>query len=382
MALDPKQLPGELEACHALITQLAQELDLRDLKVRQLQHQLEQLLRWRYGRKSERVDEHQMFFEAMALVNAATAPASDTPSAAPAQESTATPAAAPSANPRGHGRQRLPAHLPRERIVYDVPEEQRHCPHCSEAVRHIGEELCERLEYVPASLKVIQEACQKYACSRGCTVITAEKPMAPIEKGLPGPGLMAHVTVNKYADHLPLARQQGMFRRQGVELARSTMCDWMRRGAELLSPLYQLMTQRVLSSKAVQTDDTPVAVFDPDLSHTRQGRIWSYVGDPANPFTVYAYTPTRAGEGPSAFLENYSGYLQADAYAGYDAIFNDNARDILELACWAHARRRFFEAQTSDLMRSMIVLAYVRLLYDVEREAKDAECTGEARRVL
>jgi transposase len=276
----------------------------------------------------------------------------------------------------------LPANLPRRRVVYDVPAEQCHCPHCAEALRHIGEEICERLEYVPASLTVIQEACQKYACPKGCTVLTAEKPMAPIEKGLPGPGLIAHVAVSKYADHQPLARQQEQWHRQGVELARSTMCGWMHRGAALVTPLYDLMTQRVLSSKAVQTDDTPVAVLDPELTRTRTGRIWSYVGDAANPYTVYAYTPTRAGEGPSSFLADFAGYLQADAYSGYDAIFNDDARDILEVACWAHTRRKFFEAQSSDPMRSMIMLAYVRLLYDVEREAKDKGWTGEQRRAL
>ena len=196
------------------------------------------------------------------------------------------------------------------------------------------------MEYVPASLSVIEEACQKYACPKGCTVVTAQKPMAPIEKGLPGPGLLAHVAVSKYADHLPLTR------------------------------------------KAVQTDDTPVAVLDPELTRTRKGRIWSYVGDATNPFTVYDYTPTREGEGPAAFLEDFAGYLQADAYTGYDALYADEAHDVTEVACWAHARRKFFEAQSSDLMRSMIMLAYVRLLYDVEREAKDQGWTGAARHAL
>jgi transposase len=376
MDVEPQKLPGDLKACHALIAQLAQELDVRDRKVRQLQHQLEQLLRWRYGQKSERVDENQMFFEAMAMVSAAAAPETDSEPPASA------PATAPAATRHGHGRRRLPANLPRTRIVYDVPAEQRHCPHCAEALRHIGEEICERLEYVPAALTVIQEVCQKYACPQGCTVRTADKPMAPIEKGLPGPGLIAHVAVSKYADHQPLARQEGQFRRLGVELPRSTMCDWMRRGAELVTPLYDLITQRLMSSKAVQTDDTPVAVLDAELTRTRTGRIWSYVGDAANPYTVYVYTATRAGEGPSAFLADFAGYLQADAYAGYDAIFNDDARDIIEVACWAHARRKFFEAQSSDLMRSMVMLAYVRLLYDVERDAKDKGWTGEERRAL
>jgi len=374
MTIDPQNLPGDLSGCHALIAELARELDVRDRKVRQLQHQLEQLLRWRYGQKRERVDENQMFFEALAMVSAGTGPVPETEPASPVE--------APAAARRGHGRQRLPPNLPRQRVVYDLPLDRRRCPHCPETLQRIGEEISERLEYLPASLSVIEEACQKYACPHGCTVVTAQKPMQPIEKGLPGPGLLAHVAVSKYADHLPLARQEGMFRRQGVELARSTMCDWMRRCAELAVPLYQLMKQRVLSSKAVQTDGTPVAVLDPELTRTRKGRIWSYVGDATNPFTVYDYTPTREGEGPAAFLEDFAGYLQADAYTGYDAVYADEARNVTEVACWAHARRKFFEAQSSDLMRSMIMLAYVRLLYDVEREAKDQGWTGETRRTL
>jgi len=375
MTTTAQNLPGDLEGCHALIAELVQELDVRDRKVRQLQHQLEQLLRWRYGQKREKVDENQLFFEALAMVGADTEPAAK-------PEPPAGPTEAPKPAKSRHGRGKLPANLPRKRIVYDVPEEQRHCPHCPETLRHIGEEVNERLEYVPASLTVIEEVCHKYACPQGCTVVTAQKPFAPIEKGLPGPGLLAHVTVSKYGDHLPLARQVGMFRRQGVELARSTMCDWMRRGGELLKPLYQLMKQRTLSSKAVQTDDTPVAVLDPELSHTRKGRIWSYVGDATNPYTVYDYTPTREGNGPAEFLGDFAGYLQADAYRGYDALFVDEQRDLTEVGCWAHARRKFYEAQSSDLMRSMVMMAYVRLLYDVEREAKDRKLTGETRRAL
>jgi transposase len=339
-----------------------------------MQHQLEQLLRWRYGQKSERIDENQLFFEALGAIQAQTPlPAATEPPPDIPERPTPRP---------GHGRKPLPKNLPRRRVVFDLAADQQHCPHCTGNLRHIGEEVSERLEFIPASLTVIEEACQKYACPQGCTVVTAGKPMAPIEKGLPGPGLLAQVAVSKYADHLPLARQEGMFRRQGVELARSTMCDWMRCCAELTVPLYQVMKQQVLCSKAVQTDDTPVAVFDPEGPRTRTGRIWTYVGDQEHPYIVYDYTPTRGHEGPAAFLEDYNGYLQADAYSGYEPIFADEKHDLIEVACWAHARRKFFVAQSSDLMRSMVMLAYVRLLYDVEREAIARELKGEARRLL
>jgi transposase len=190
------------------------------------------------------------------------------------------------------------------------------------------------------------------------------------------------VAVSKYGDHLPLHRQEAIFGRQGVELSRQTMADWMRACADLVSPLYELMKQQVLDSKAIQTDDTPVPVLDPDLPHTRTGRIWTYVGDDQHPYTVYDYTPTRSRDGPEEFLKAFRGSLQADAYSGYDHFYEEPERGIEEVACWAHARRKQWEAQSSDLMRSTVMLAYIRLLYDVEREARDRKLKGGGRRAL
>jgi len=188
--------------------------------------------------------------------------------------------------------------------------------------------------------------------------------------------------VSKYGDHLPLHRQEEIFQRQGVDLSRQTMCGWMREGADLVSPLYELMKERVLDSKAVQTDDTPVPVLDPDLPRTRTGRIWTYVGDDAHPYTLYDYTPNRSRDGPEEFLRAFRGYLQADAYSGYDHFYEDPQRGIAEVACWAHSRRNFYEAQSSDLMRSTVMLASIRLLYDVEREGREKQLKSEARRAL
>jgi hypothetical protein len=160
------------------------------------------------------------------------------------------------------------------------------------------------------------------------------------------------------------------------------MCDWMRACADLVSPLYELMKQQVLGSKALQTDDTPVPVLDPKLPRTRTGRIWTYVGDGRHPYTVYDYTPNRSCDGPEAFLKDFRGYLQADAYFGYDHFYEEPERGIEEVACWAHARRKHYEAQSSDLVRATVMLAYIRLLYDVKREARDRKLDGEARRAL
>lgn len=368
MKIDRDKLPRDLNGCHALIAELVGELDANERRLRRIQHQLEKLLRWRYGSSRERVDQNQLFLFAVALVGT-------DQDIVPAPEE----AVAHKPKSKGHGRRRLPMDLERRRVEYDLAEEDKHCPECRGELRAFGEEVSERLEYVPASLYVIEEVCRKYACRNGCTVVTAPKPMQPIEKGLPGPGLLAHVVVSKYADHLPLHRQEGMFKREGVKLSRKTMCDWMGRCAELVHPLFEEMKKRVLASKVLQTDDTPVGVLDPELTRTKTGRIWTYVGDGEHPYTVYDYTPNRSRDGPDTFLEDFSGFLQADAYSGYDALYKDPQREITEVACWAHSRRKFYDAQSSDLMRSMVMLAYIRLLYDVEREARDRAMDSRGR---
>lgn len=371
--IDRNDLPKDPEALKDMIMGLLTDLEKHEWELHRVRHALVRLLRWRYGPKRERVDENQLFLWAMEQVGTGRdlAEAPPKPAASAGREKR-----------KGHGRKPLPRHLDRKRVVYDLPPEQRRCPECREALTLLGEEVSERLEYVPASLYVLEEVCRKYACAKGCAVVTASKPMQPIEKGLPGPGLLSHVAVSKYGDHLPLHRQAGMFERQGVELSRSTLCDWMGRCAELVSPLYELMKARVLESKVMQTDDTPVGVLDPERMHTRAGRIWTYVGDAEHPFTVYDYTPTRCRDGPVEFMEDYTGYLQADAYAGYEVLYDDPKRNVTEVACWAHARRKFHEAQGSDLMRSLVMLAYIRLLYDVEREARDLGLKGEGRLAL
>ena len=378
MEIDPNNLPNDLAAVHEMVRVLLTRDEERERLLKQMQHQLEQLLRWRYGAKAERIDENQLFLFAAEILRAG-ASLDPGPAETPAP---AEPNEKPDTKPRGHGRQRLPQSLERRRVVHDLAQSERRCPECQGELKHIGEEVSERLEYVPASLIVIQDASQKYACAQGCTVVTAAKPEGPIEKGLPGPGLLAHVAVSKYGDHLPLNRQQEIFQRQGVELSRQTMCGWMRQTAELVTPLWERMKEQVLASKVVQTDDTPVPVLDAEREHTRTGRIWTYVGDALHPYTVYDYTPDRSGGGPDEFLRDYRGYLQADAYGGYDALYKKPERGIVEIGCWAHARRYFFEAQSSDVMRATVMLAYIRLVYDVEREAREKGLRGEARLAL
>jgi transposase len=372
MEIDPHNLPSEVNLLQQVVLQLLQAVEDKDQLLARVQHQLAQLLRYRYGQKRERINENQLFLFAVQIIAAISS-----------EESTAdavTSKEKKESERRGHGRRSLPESLERRRVVFDLDESQRQCQHCHTPMQKIGEDVSERLEFIPASLQVIEEVRPKYACAKGCGVAAAQKPASPIEKGLPGPGLLAHVAVSKYGDHLPLNRMESIFERHGVELSRKTMCDWMAACAELVSPIWERMKETVLTSKAVQTDDTPVPVLDRELTRTRTGRIWTYVGDHHGPYIVYHYTGNRSREGPEEFLRGYHGLLQADAYAAYDAMFTNPRWSLTEIACWAHARRYFFEAQTSDLCRATVMLAYIQLLYEVEREARDF--TAEQRREL
>jgi transposase len=372
MEIDPHNLPSEVNLLQQIVLQLLQAVEDKDQLLARVQHQLAQLLRYRYGQKRERIDENQLFLFAAQIIAAISS-----------EESTAdalTSKEKKESERRGHGRRSLPESLERRRVVFDLDESQRQCQHCHTPMQKIGEDVSERLEFIPASLQVIEEVRPKYACAKGCGVAAAQKPASPIEKGLPGPGLLAHVAVSKYGDHLPLNRMESIFERHGVELSRKTMCGWMAACAELVSPIWERMKEIVLTSKAVQTDDTPVPVLDRERTRTRTGRIWTYVGDHHGPYIVYHYTGNRSREGPEEFLRGYHGLLQADAYAAYDAMFTNPRWSLTEIACWAHARRYFFEAQTSDLCRATVMLAYIQLLYEVEREARDF--TAEQRREL
>ena len=229
------------------------------------------------------------------------------------------------------------------------------------------------MDYIPARLYVIQHIRHKYACkNKACegTIKTATQAAQPLEKGLAASGLLTHVAVSKYLDHLPLYRIEQIFKRHDIELSRSTLCGWMMNLADLLGPLYRLMKAELLKSKVIKTDDTPVQVQD--KAHPqgiRKGRIWIYGGAVSYPYYVYDYTSDRSREGPGTFLENYrQGFIQADAYAGYDFLFTDSKRSVKELLCWAHARRKFFDAQRTSPSLSVTALAWIKELYRVERE--------------
>lgn len=285
-----------------------------------------------------------------------------------------------------HGRGQLPDHLPRVEIVHDLPEAEKLCPCCGELRCRIGQEESEQLEYQPASFKVLVHIRPKYGCRRceqegyNPNIAAAPMPPQPIEKGLPGPGLLAYVIVSKLGDHLPLYRLENIFARQQVHVARSTMCAWLAAAAMLVRPLVALIRQRVKQSQVIHTDDTTVPIQSPGQKQCRKGRVWCYLGDDANPYTVYEYTPSRKRDGPAGWLAGFTGYLQADAYGGYDGIYAHGG--VTEVACWAHARRKFFEAKETDSQRAAQILALVRELYGIEREAKEQACDDAGRLAL
>jgi transposase len=361
-----------------MVLDLIAQLDATQARCEKTENLLRQLLAARSGRGSEQLSEDQLALfgsEWKTQTGEAASPAAKNDKD---ENPTATSGDSPKSNQ--HGRRPIPGHLKRERIVHDLAEGEKHCKDCDKDLRQIGEEVSERFEYIPAQMIVIEDVCIKYACA--CTVTTATKPPQPIEKSTAGASLLTQVIVSKYADHLPLNRQEKMFQRFGVELPRQTMCGWMGQVAELLDPLYARAKRFVLGSKVVQTDDTPVKVLDPNLPKTRTGRIWPYVGDAAHPAVVYDYTPTRERDGPEKFLKGYRGYLQADAYSAYDQFFTQPGRGLVEVGCWAHARRHFYDAKETDQARMGAVLAAIAQLYGVEKLARERGIRGEERRIL
>ena len=372
MPIDPKSLPEDPKILQQMLVDLTAQLD-------KTQRLLRQLLVAKSGARGEQMsaDQLRLFAQELGLD-----PASEEspPGGEDKNPDLPTPAAESTGEKKPRGRQPLPRHLKRERRVHDLAEADKHCAACGEDLRHMGEEVSERYEYVPAQMTVIEDACQKYACA--CKIVTAGKPAQPIEKGTASASVLAQVIVSKVADHLPLHRQVKMFGRFGVELSDQTLSGWLRQSADLLEPLYDRAKAFVLSSTVVGTDDTPVKVLDRTLPHTRKGRFWPYVGDREHRAVVYDYTPTRERAGPEKFLRGYKGYLQLDAYPAYDAFFLEPERGLVEVGCWAHARRHAFQARDTDPARMGAVLAYIGQLYAVEKRARQAGIDGEALRLL
>jgi transposase len=267
---------------------------------------------------------------------------------------------------KGHGRREIPAHLPRKDVPHDVSPEERVCD-CGREKVLIGEDVTEQLEYEPGKLFVFRHIYPKYACSCCKDGVTSAEPAAnPIKGGLPGPGLLAYVVVNKFSEHLPLYRQQDVLNRHGIFLARSTLCGWLAQAAVLLGPLAELMRQRVVKSDLINADETPVRVLDRTRDSTRKGQFWTYISPGDHGYTIYVYRDSRSRDGPAEFLKDFRGYLQTDAYAAYESVVLESAGRIIPVGCWSHARRNFFDARLNQPREVHYVLGLIGQLYDIE----------------
>ena len=348
-----------------------------------LQHQVAQLTRMLFGRRSERLwpdDPNQGFL--FGRIDAQD-PAGESP-VAPEGEPSPEPEASdedeepapPRSKSRHRGRRALPAHL--MRCVHDIhpPQEEQTCPSCGTAKTIFGADVTEELEMIPAKFFVNRYVRHKYACPR-CQGSVSEGPLPPrpIEKGIPGPGFLADVIASKYAEHLPLYRLQERYRRAGIELPLSTLCDWVAEVAGLTAPIAEAMKQHVLASRKVHTDDTPITVLDPSAEpvHSRRGYMWVYISEFHD--VVFDFTNSHKRDGPATFLHEYRGYLQADAFSGYDGIYAGGL--IWEVACWAHARRKFYDIVAHYPAEAQRILAMIGGLYAVESRAKRLHVSEE-----
>lgn len=347
------------------------ELALLKLMVDKLKLQLLRRVRSEFGTSSEQLDAQINLIDITAVraQSAAAAPAKTAPANAPEIDRS------------------LPAHLPREAQVHrpvataahhDTAGQRCGCTDCGGRLRQIGQDVSEQLEYVPSHFKVIRHVRPKLACVSCQTIFQAAAPSRPIARGVAGPGLIAHVMVSKYCDHIPLYRQSGIYARDGVEIDRSTMTGWVDRGDQLLDPLVAALGRYTLAADKVHADDTPVPVLSPGLGKTKTGRLWVYVRDdrPAGsrdaPAAWYQYSPDRKGEHPQRHLKKYRGILQADAYGGWIKLYDSG--NVTEAACWAHARRPWWDLylSTSKAEDSVAAQALRRIaaLYAVEKEIR------------
>jgi transposase len=368
-ALDVEALKSLVIAKHS---ELLEQRRSNAQEIEHLKLVIEKYRRMIFGRKSEKLsgELEQLEFRLEEL---------ETAQAAEEASQAATEAARPSStqtdSKRGSrpARKPLPEDLPRE-VVTHLPAHS-NCPDCGGALRQFGEDVSEQLERIPATFKVIRHVRPKFACAACEHVVEAPAPARPIHRGLPGPALLAHVLVSKYADHQPLYRQSQIYAREGVDLDRSTLAGWVGAASELLTPLVDQIRKHALAAAKIHADDTPVPVLAPGNGKTRTGRLWTYVRDdrPAGvstaPAVWFAYSEDRKGEHPRRHLKDFKGALQADAYSGFHHLYGDG--NIYEVACWAHTRRKFHDIHVAHASPTTTeALARIGALYGIEEQIR------------
>lgn len=351
MGVARDDLPDDVESLKALV--LASRAEIEHLKL-----VIAKLKRLQFGRSSEKLDrEIEQLELRLEELQVSAVPAAAAPQKQPAQMPVRRP---------------LPEHLPRTRVEHTPACA---CPDCGAAMRKIGEDVAEVLDYVPARWRVIQHVRPKLACPACERIVQVAAPSRPIARGLAGAGLLAHVLVSKYCDHLPLYRQSQIYAREGVEIERSTLAEWVAGCFHLIDPLVAALGRYVTAADKLHADDTPVPVLDPGRGRTKTGRLWTYVRDdrPAGsseaPAVLFRYAPDRRSERPREHLAAFTGVLQADAYAGFGHLYAGGR--IREAACWAHARRGFYELhQASQSPVAAEALERIGTLYAIEAEIR------------
>ena len=355
----------DVQSLKALVLAQHAELDSRTTEIENLKLLILKLKRMHFGPRSEKYDQDIQQLELrLEDLEAAAAPA---PTAAPVD------APATETAQKKPARRPLPESLPR--TTETRAPKHTACPDCGGKLRALGEDVAEVLEYVPGHFEAIRLVRPKLSCTACERIVQEPAPSRPIDRGLAGPGLLAHVIVSKYSDHLPLYRQSEIYAREGIDLDRSTLAGWVGGVTRTLEPLVEALRRYVMSTDKLHGDDTPVPVLAPGNGKTKTGRLWTYVrddrpaGDQAAPAVWFAYSPDRKGEHPEEHLSGFRGTLQADGYAGFNRIYEKGL--VAEAACWAHVRRKFFDihqAHASPLAAEAI--ARIGQLYAIETEIR------------
>jgi transposase len=371
MDIDLAHLPNNVEDLQRMVRSLASNrtaLSDAHAEIERLRLIVQKLQRAQFGRRAERLDNDQLQFGFEDLeVDLARAEAK-----LPSAEKT-------SSRRLNVDRPSLPAHLSREDKLIDI--EHRACPCCGGTLHVIGETVSEMLDHVPARLRVIRIRRPRYGCRACGTIHQAPAPERPIAKGLATPALLAHVLVSKYCDHLPLYRQSQIFARHGVELDRSTLANWVGGAVWWLEPLQARIAAHVFGSRILFADDTPIPVLDPGRGRTKTGRLWVYARDdrpwcgPEPPAAVYLYSTDRRAERPAAHLAEFKGALQVDGYPGFERL--PTAGHIQLAACWAHARRKFYDVhQATASPIAAEALRRIAELYAIEASIRGQQARG------
>jgi transposase len=386
MLCDASSLPDNVDDLRDIIVSLKQEYETQ---INLLHEQIRHLRSKLFGRKTEKYIEGGP--EQIALFD-------EVEQAARSDEDQGSGEIAVSAHKRKkRGRKPLPDDLPRIEVVHDLPEEEKVCA-CGCRLTRIGEEVAEKLDYIPAKLQVIRHIRYKYAC-KGCqgvdsddgAVKIAPPPVQIIPKGIATAGLLAQILVSKFCDALPFYRQEKIFDRLGIEIPRATMANWAIKIFEQCRPLMELLRSEILSGPLVNIDETTVQVLkEPGRANTTQSYMWIFRGGPPDkPALVYQYHPSRGGEVPRDYLRGYKGYIQTDGYSAYDAL--GGQKGIVHIGCWAHVRRKFHEVvqarqkhsrQNSKTGSGDLALKYIKKLYMIESVAKQQNLSADQIRSL